>query len=246
VLTLHYAKLSPTSWAATEVAVGYPASNVGLESIGRPWRSTTLGANDLTIVLPVISGVQTLFLHDVNFATCNIEKSVDGAVFVAVGALNTYADRHGRRRGYITIAAAGQKAVKIRIAAGATTDGLAFWRIGASYLFSSVLTPSAAVKYGYSARTKRPRVSTQLPNGLTAVATTGNNIDRLNLTFERLYSEIADDIIQKASAATCLLDVGLPNYPEQQWPVRCLEEDLEETFSNKNLSSIGVPLTEVV
>jgi hypothetical protein len=40
----------------------------------------------VTITLPVVATIQTLFLHDVNFATCNIEKSVDGAVWVAVGA----------------------------------------------------------------------------------------------------------------------------------------------------------------
>jgi hypothetical protein len=79
-----------------------------------------------------------------------------------------------------------------------------------------------------------------------AIATTGLNIDKVNLTFERTESEVVDDIIQKASAGTCLVDLGLISRLEQQWPVRFLEEDLEETVNNKRISSLVVPLTEAV
>jgi hypothetical protein len=243
---LHYGKLVASVYAATTAQDGYPASNLGLESLGRPWKATGLGATDITITLPALAFIQTLFLHDVNFATATIQTSVDGVAFNALGVLTTYADSHGRRRGSIVVNTAGLKAVKITPIGGASTDGLAYWRGGAAYLFASVVTPSAAVRYGYRARTRRPRLRTELPNKLVAVATTGLNVDVIALTFERINTEFADDVIQKTLTAPCLFDLGLPNYPHQQWPVRCIEEDLEEAFNNKNISSIDIPLMEVV
>jgi hypothetical protein len=243
-MKLHYSKLTPVAFAATTAQAGYPATNLGSESILKPWYATTTGANDVTFTLAAPLFVQTLFVHDVNFASCTVEKSVDGVAWVAVGVLTTYPDRHGRRRGNITVNAAGQLALRARIASAPTTDGLAFHRIGAAYVFAAAVAVLALPQYGYRVRQKRPRVSKDLPNGQTAVATTGANRDRIDFTLDRQYTEVADDLVQRTSAGTCLVDLQLPFYPEQQWPVRCLEEDLEENFNRKTLSTLQIPLME--
>lgn len=250
MVSLHSLKLSPYSWAATTAQDGFPASNVSTEQLGRPWRSTGLGATDVTIILPAQATIQTLFLHDVNFATANVQKSVDAAAWVNVGALNTYGNAHGRRRGNLVIAAAGQLAVKIQIAAGASIDGKGYWRIGAAYLFGTSVNLAAGTKagfnMGYRVTTARPRTSTVIPNGVTATARTGHHIDRIDFSVGRLNTELLDDVVQKCDAATCLLDLGLSaTFPEQQWPVRLVADSMDETYQ-KLMASGTVPLLEVV
>lgn len=245
MLTLHYGKLSPVAFSATTAAVGFPAANLGNESLVRPYRATGVGATDVILSLAAVATIKTLFLHDVNFANAQVYRSPDGVAWTLVGTLNTYADRYGRRRGLININQAGQLAVKISIGAGASTDGLA-WRIGAPYLFTASVALGAAAEYGYQVSTRRPRVSVDLPNGRVAQASTGMNVDRINLSFPRQASESVDDLVQRASVASCVLDLGLPLYPEQVWPVRCPEASLDESFNRKTISSIGVPLLEIV
>lgn len=247
--TLHHTKLSPYSWAATTAQDGYPASNVSTEQLGRPWRSTSLGATDVTIILPATAFIQTLALHDVNFAAATIQKSVDNAAWVNVGAFSSYSDAHGRRRGNIAIAAAGQLAVKIQIAAGASSDGLGYWRIGAAYLYGASVNLAAGTKagfnFGYRVGAKRPRIVNPIPNGITAVSKTGFNVDTVDFTVGRLNTELLDDVVQKCSAGTCWLDLQLPNFPHQQWPLRLITDELDETYQ-KNMASGTVPLVEVV
>lgn len=243
-MKLHYGKLAVDTFTATTEAVGYPASNLGSESLAKPYRATGAGATDIVLQLAAPATIQTLFLHDVNFAAATIAKSVDGVAWVPVGELDTYADRHGRRRGVLILAAAGQLSVKMSIAAGATGDGLGYWRAGAAYLFGAMAAPSALPSYGYTVRTRRPRVSVDLPNGRTAAASTGPNVDRVELTLDRQSIELADDLVQRTTAGTCVLDLELSRYPEQLWPVRCVEQDLSENFRAKVLSSIVLPFSE--
>jgi hypothetical protein len=111
---LYFGKLAPSAIAATTAAAGFPAINLASEQLGKPWNATGLGATDITVTLPALSTVMLVAIHDVNFATCNVQKSVDGVAWVNVGALNTYRDRHGRRRGSLLVNAAGQLASSCR------------------------------------------------------------------------------------------------------------------------------------
>lgn len=243
---LYYDKRIATVGAATTEAAGYSASNVNNESLSREWRATGAGANDVTITFPANVSVHSLFVHGVNFASCPAQWSSDGINFNTIGTLTTYADRHGRRRGRITINQASVKALRIQIGAGTPTDGLGVWRVGAMYPFGSTVTPTAFPKYTFRVRTRRPRVNRELVNGMVAAAETGLRSDRLDLSFLRKDTESVDDFIQRATAGTVLLDMGVSPYPEQQWPVRCVEQDLDETFTRPRESSITVPLVEVV
>lgn len=224
--SLYYGKLPIVAVTATTAASGFPASNVALESLGRPWRSTTTGANDVVLDLGSSKAINALFLHDVNFASATIARSTDNVSYTAVGTLTTYAGRHGRRRGKISLGGASARYVKISISAGTPADGAAYWRIGSAYLFASKATPGAQPNYPTRVITTRPRVTTALANRLPAVASTGNNIDRIELRVPRWNTEAADDYVQRPAAGSILLDLEEPNYPEQQWPVRLLEEQI--------------------
>jgi hypothetical protein len=245
---LYYGKIAPSAFASTTSQVGYPASNLGNEALLKPWRGTGVGAETVTFTLPVAQFVAGIFMHDVNFAAAAVETTPDGVNWFAAGNLTTYAGRHGRRRGVLLLAAANVLGFRLNIAAGASTDGLGYWRGGAGYAFTSSFAMNAAAlpDFGYRVRTARPRLITELVNGISAVASTGANFDRIDFQFTRKNTESIDELIQRSAAGTCLIDMELPNYPEQVWPVRCLEEELEEVFAKKNVSTISVPLKEMV
>jgi hypothetical protein len=162
--------------------------------------------------------------------------------------MTTYADRHGRRRGRILINDANVKAIKVQIAAGAPSDGAAYWRIGAAFAFANTVTPSGIPAYSYRKTTRRPRVTGNLVNGAVAVAKTGENVDLVELSFINRFDELVDDFVARASAGTVWLDLGAaPAFPEQQWPVRLVGDTITEEYPRPMWYQIGsLPLMEVV
>lgn len=245
--TLYYNKLTPQAFAATTAQAGYPASNAGLESIDRPWLSTTLGANDFTVSFAALTFVDTAFIHDANFLICTVERSADGVNFANVGVLTTHADEHGRRRGKIAVGGATLKALRYRVAAaGASDDGAAWWRIGAQYLFGSSLVVATGPSYNYRVSTRRPRVSAELPNFQVAQASTGPNIDRIEVPYDRKNGQSLRDVKVKAEQGTVLLSLDLADWPHQVWPVRSQDEEISEAFYKVHKAQGSFILTEVV
>lgn len=244
--SIYYGKLSIVAVTATDAASGYPASNAALESLGRPWRSADAGAKDVVLDLGSSQAINAIFLHDVNFASATIARSADNVSYTSVGALTTYAGRHGRRRGKISLAGASARYVKISISAGTPADGAAYWRIGAAYLFASKVSPTAILVLPLNVTTRRPRASVDLPNGATAIAVTGAPIDRIEINVDRDNAQSADDLIQLVDAGSAAFDMELANYPEQMWPVRYLENQLAESFNRPLRSGWRMVFTEIV
>lgn len=246
---LWYTKLTPSSFAATDAQAGYPASNVGLQSLGRPWYALDAGAKEVTINFPAATLVQALFLGDVNFATANIQKSVSGGAFANVGALNGNSNEHGRRRGYLTVNEALCTALKIQIGAGTPTDGLAWWRIGAGHVFKNVVTLPFALEYEYGIDTQEAQISTVLVNKRKAVARIGGGSadhDEIKLPYNAKNSESLADIVSRTRLGTCLFTTDLPNYPEELWPVIRQEDESVKSRYDVNLAKRQIVLTEVV
>jgi hypothetical protein len=240
---------TPSSFAATDAQAGYPASNIGLQSLGRPWYAIDAGGKEVTINFPAPSLVQVLHLHDVNFATANVQKSVSGGAFVNVGALNPAANEDGRYRGYLTINEALCTALKIQIAAGNPTDGLLFWRVGSGYLFRTVLTLPFALEYGYELDTQYSQIGTVLVNKRKAVARIGGGSadhDEIKLPYNAKNSESLADIVRRTRLGTCLFTTDLPNYPEELWPVIRQEDNSTKSRYAVNLAKRSITLTEVV
>lgn len=243
--TIYYDKRVFTVSAATTEAAGYPASNWMVESLARPWRATGLGANDVTFTAPAAVGVHSVCLHDVNFASCTIRKSADGIAFSDVGVLTTYPDRHGRRRGRITVNDANVKAWQIRIGAGAATDGLAFWRGGAAYPMGSSHLVPADLNFPLSEEPVEPAIGRELVNGLLAEAATGERFSRIETVWNREATESLQTLITKAKAATVWFDTGTSDYPEQQWPLYLARRAaVRESFDRFRFSRPALQFTE--
>lgn len=243
--SIYYGKLSIVAVTTTDTQAGYPGSNLSTESLGRPWYAADAGAKTVVIDLGASKAIDSLFTHDVNFASAPVSWSTDNVTYSAPATLTTYSGRHGRRRGRVSVGAT-MRYLKIAIAGGTPSDGLAYWRVGAAYVFSSKVSPAAQGNYPSKVTTYRPRVSTTLANHIAAVATTGNNIDVIEFSVPRFNAESADDFIQRAAAGSIVLDLEEPNYPEQQWPVRLLVDNIAETFDSTLHSSMPLSFQEIV
>jgi hypothetical protein len=243
-ITLHYNRLVPTAFAATTEQAGYLASNLANLSLGRPYRATGNGATDVTLTLAAATAVKTLELHDVNFAAANVSKSSDGIAFNPVGALQTYFGKEGRRRGLINVNDPAAKALRVSIGAGASTDGLA-WRIGAAPIFAASLAVASPLQAEYRARWVYPQVRAELANRQLAVAATGIGFHEIELPFEPTDAEDLEPLVRYARAGVVLLELGLANYPWQVWPVRYVEDELEERYGQPKLSQLALKFLEV-
>lgn len=244
---IFHTKRVATAWTSTTAAAGFGPSNVSNESLGRPWKATGTGAEDLTITFAAAATVHTLFVHDVNFASCTVRKSADGSSFSSVGTLTTYADRDGRRRGRITINDANVRAVQLQIASGSPTDGAAAWRVGAAYPMTTQHQPPADLIFPVVEDAIDPGVSVELPNGIEASASTGVRFARLETNWQRESNESLATFLEKAKAATIIFDAGTSDYPEQQWPVFIpRKRQHRESFERFRFSRFTVPLVERV
>lgn len=243
---LHYGKLTPSAFAATTSQDGFPPANVGTPALARPWKSTSAAANDLIITLLAAVANPTLHVHDANFATADVYKSVDGVAWVLYGVLTTYYGKEGRRRGSITITDPTVKAIKIT-PAGAPTDGLALWRVGFAPVFSSVLTFASPLQFPYTPRFVRPQLRQTLTNKQEAVAATGTGFHVVELPFKPRDDEDLEPVLRVVQGgAIALLDLELANYPWQVWPVRYIDDEIGERFLEPKVSELALLFHEVV
>ncbi len=239
-MNLYHTKRPITSASATTEATGYPASNLALESISRPYRSTSLIQHTITLNIASAT-VAAVLLTDCNFASATIQN----AAGVSQGTLTTYADKlTGRRRGVLVAAISATTAIKVVIPAGATTDGAAYWRSGAAHLFAVNATLPRAPSRGVQLRPIYPRVSTELPNQQIAEASTGPDLLSLSLPFTRSASEDVWELLRQARAATVGLAVS-SRYPELVLPVRYRAREFNEELFEYLLSRGTVELREV-
>lgn len=240
------AKRTPSSVTATTEAAGYPAGNAALESIARPWRGTSVAAHDVIFNYAASAPVMAVLLEDVNFAACEVRVFIGS--YGAPATLTTYADKlTGRRRGIAIINNAGAiTAVKLTIPAGTATDGLAYWRIGAAYVFQlgATLPADKGPLLPMRMRAIYPMVSVELPNKQLAQARTGAEIIMLSLSFKREYLEDGLAMLRAARAGTIGLDLAFSDYPELALPMNFAGAEQEETFSSYRASDYTLELRE--
>jgi hypothetical protein len=243
---LYYGRVTAVSWSVTNAQDGYPASNVSLESIGRPYKSTGAGAVDLVINFSAAAAVAAILLQDVNFASCTIAKSPDGTAFSSVGTLTTNADKWtGRRRGVLEINDPTVKAIKISIGAGTPTDGTSTWRLGSAYPFGSVVTMPRESDYHARVEALYPKVRTELANQQVAVATTGADLLVLSLPFTRASDQDVLELVRRGRLGTVGVTLSNTNYPELAMPMRYVEESQAETLDFYRYGSLSIELREV-
>jgi hypothetical protein len=240
---IYTGKLTPAAFVATSEAAGYPASNVGSESVAMPWKATSTGANDFTITWPSAQTVAAILVNDVNFASCPVQKSPDAAAYSAAGVLTTYADKlTGRRRGLIVINDANVRGIKLQIS-GTPTDAIA-WRIGALYPFSIETAMPRMPEYGASVRGIFPGLRNELPNGQVAQASTGEDVLVISMQFDRRYDEDALELMRRARIGAVGLSLAPDNFPELVLPVRFYGEQQGETLAHFDYAESTLELRE--
>lgn len=232
---------------ATTSAAGYPAANVLTQSVLQPWRASGAGATDFVIEFPTASAFAALMLVGVNFASCAVQKSADGVVFSSAGTFQSFPDPKipSYRRGLVVISDPALKAIKLQIAAGTPTSGLA-WAIGAVHAFQTGVVLPLAPDYGVQVRARWPSLRIALPNGRNSVAETGAPFNEIVLPFERSYDESLEELLRYSRAGIVGLALEADNYTEMVWPVRHQEEQIEEAHPFFNFSTMQVELQEVV
>lgn len=247
MLTLYHTKVSASSVIATTAQSGFPANNVLREEIGRPWKATSGGANDLTLTWGVASNVAAVMLQDVNFDTCNILTSADGSSFAGSTACASLFDKKiGRYRSLLVINTAGRRGVRISIGAGTPNDGSGAWKIGAVYIFGVESVQARMPEYGTRVDAMKPKHRIDLENGRVAVAIAGPEALVLSLPFDRRASEDLLELVRRAATATVGLYLAPTNYPELIAPVRYVSDRQEETHTSFDHSAVSVEVMEAV
>lgn len=243
---IYYDKRPFSGSSSTSAQAGYPASNAIRESLARPWRAATAGAEEWVGSFAAALGVHTFCLHDVNFASATISKSADGVAFVVVGVMTTYADRHGRRRGKILINDANVKALKVQ-PAGVTTDGSTGWSIGAAYPWGTQHVVPVSHIFPLSEEVADPVISSTLVQDLVTEAATGQpRWSTVQTVWQRKSTLALDTLVQK-SLNTIWFDCNVSSYPEQQWPVyRRRADRIQEVYDRFNVSRPSLTLRERV
>lgn len=242
---LWHTKRTVDSVAATDEDADFPASNLLLESIEFEWRSVGTGAKTVDLVLPAPVSVELLYLHAINFAAATVKYSDDGVVFSAGEAFTGYGDIYGRYRGPMTIAQPVVKAIRIEIAAGATTDDAAFKRIGAAYVMATAVDV-AGCEWGYRAQPIIAEISTTLTNKKDAIAVVGTDFDDIAVSYKLQEDEDIATVLRQAGQGTCIWTPNIPQLPHEIWPVRLRRSTLGRARNNLQQEDVQFVLREQV
>lgn len=240
---VYHTKRIITAASATSEDVGYEATNIALEAIGHPWRSTSI-AVEQTVVLEFDSAAAVaVVLNDVNFASCVVKNAAD----VTLGTLTTYTDKiTGRRRGIFAAAIATTTQIKLVIAAGTPTDDAAAWNIGAGYIYGEVQALPQEPAVGATYRAIIAQLRTDLPNKKIARAFLGDDVLEVKLPFIRKSTEDGLALHRLARIDTVALALELALYPEFDGvPVQSYEEAVTESFLGGPMSGFELVLREI-
>lgn len=243
---LYHTRIAAAAISATTAAAAYPALNLAIDALSRPWRATGTGATDVTIDLGTSQSLGGLLVHDVNFASATIFTSVDGSAYTNRGVMTTYANDQGRRRGIFSLDTFTGRYVRFTIASGATTDGAAYWRAGAAPVMKTAVTLAQAPNKGYGVTTVYAQTTTQLANKRTARAATGTDFDVIRWQFTRKYQDSLEILKTQLRLGAVLIDMGLPQHPHHAWPVTTYDDSHDRGYPKANSETSAVNLTEVV
>jgi len=245
---LYFSQLVPTVITSSSAASGYPAANAALLSIDRQWRATSAGASNINFNLGSMKNIAAIYLHDINAAALTATLLDATPTLINTGAIAGVANRYGRTRALYKPTVTSAQNAKIDIAAGTPTDGLAFWRIGSMYVMQSVVDV-VNLQYDAEIETVSPQLSTDLPNGQTAVAGAGTRFARLKGRFLVANAGGAMTIANLLSAmrdGVCIFDMELTDAPHRMWPMRMIKSSDRESLKYPSHSEIDFEAVEVV
>lgn len=242
---LHTARGATAATASTSAA-SYPATNAPLIPILREWRSTTTGASWVQLDLGASIVVAAVAVNACNFASCTVQADNNVTPVTGRGTITTGVDRQDRRKGSLVFAApAAVRYIRFTIAAGAPSDGAAFWRVGAAFPFGAVLTLPRDPLYGSSGVDWiTPQQRAELGNGITEAWDTGVPRAEMALQFRGRETDDVEEVRRRARAGLCWFDFGLAADRGMQFPVRNIEDVTSSRFEGFNRRGFEVRLRE--
>ena len=241
---LYTTRIVPTNATATTAAVGYPALNALLQAIGQPWRATDATQTDLIIDLGAALTVRGIGVQDINAAGVTIASSPDNITYTYQATPTFTADRFQRSRG-IGAVNLSARYWRIRIAAGTPTDALAYWRIGAVYVFGAVAAPINP-QYGLQIETKHADSRITMSNGREAVSSVGSRFDMITGKFLIDTTGLIGTFLNDIRNGVIWLDMQVATKQWLSWPLFNNAGSDKETLPNVTQSEIDLNAREVV
>lgn len=242
---LYTSRIIPTTATATSAATGYAATNVLLQALGVPWRSTATTQQDVVIDLGSAQTPRGIGVQDTNATSIVIASSADNITYTDRVTLDlTNVSRFGRRRGCAGVNTSARY-WRLRIASATPPDGLAFWRIGAVYVFGAVAT-TLNPEYGLNIETRHAENRESLANGGEAIAAIGTRFDvisgKLRLDAANSIGSILPDIRQ----GVIWLDLQVSTRNWWTWPLINNAGSDRESMENPAQAMIDLNAREVV
>ena len=241
---LYTSRIIPVTASASTAAVGFPALNALLQAISLPWQSTNTTQSDLIIDLGAAFTVRGIGVQDINAAGITIASSPDNVTYTDRVTPTIVADRFGRGRviGAVNLSA---RYWRIRIAAGTPTDALAYWRIGAVYVFGAVATPINP-QYGLQVESRHADSRIALTNGREAVSSVGSRFDALTGKFLIDTTGLIGTFLADIRSGIIWLDMQIPTKTWWSWPLFNNASADKEMMPNVTQAEIDLNAREVV
>jgi hypothetical protein len=246
---LYTSRIIPTTATATSAASGYAATNVLLQALGAPWRSTSTALQDVVIDLGSAQTPRGIGVQDTNATSIVIASSADNITYTDRATLDlTNVDRFNRRRGCAGVNTSARY-WRLRIASATAPDGLAYWRIGAVYVFGAV-TDVIPPQYGFSVRSNHNESREQLANGREAIAAIGSRADLISGKFgvQSTGPMVIGSLLADLRTGSVWLDMQVTARPSWTWPLINAAGSDDETMdmNTPDYTTISLNAREVV
>jgi hypothetical protein len=224
--------------------VDYPASNLLLPSIDRPWYAAGVGSRSIDFDFGAPTVIDGVYLNDVNIASVGIATGDSLAALTNQTAMTLYRASHGRWRGLSRFQQT-KRFVRLTFNA-ATQDGLAYYR-GGSVLFWGAWASLVPPNFGISVSLQRAQARIDMANQRTALSTLAKGIDEINMAYEHKLSEIGQvaDFIERASAGPVVFDLQHSFRPWYMWALRIVDERSSEQMDKVRLATRQILCQEV-
>jgi len=245
---LFYGLLAPGAAKASSEQAGYPASNVLLGKVQRPWKAlnaTSLGSY-VQIDLGAVYYVRLLAINAANMVTVDsvMADTMDPPLSLR-GPLTLYQDKQGRSKGSVFISAA-VRYIRLANFTGTPTDGDSVWSIGSIFLFSSYAQLARDPLFGESSNDlNTPQSRVDLDNGVSVVDDTGPSFMTPTLQFSGGATDDHEKLVRLTRAGLCWLNLNDGNGGDQ-WPVRHVDPKITRKFTGFNRETVQVSLKEQV
>jgi len=244
LVTLAYDQIAPGSVRTATEQAGYPASNVLLGKVGRPWKGLGHGTAFLIVDLGASKYVDTFAANNGNLVEVGIRYDDTGAFTSLIQTTTGGTDKQGRWKASFQIKDTFRYLQLTMIASGLPTDGDDVWSLSSLFFFANSLSLARDPLFGESATDVNfPQSRVDLDNGSTVKDDTGPSFMTPTLQFSGGRDDDHEQLVRLTRAGLCWLNYNDGN-PGDQWPVRHVDPKITRKLAAFNRESVQVSLKE--